>query len=153
MSEKVLALGGVVLIAVAGFGCAVYYSRKHGGDNGLMLKMMGLVILTALAAFAWGNYSDTLDDLDKEAREIKEKDAIVVSVMPAGIVQGGMQTTDNALFFSSSYTSFETDKGVYRVRGSHIVQKGLNAEIQLRGTGREYFCVGGAGNCMRLSSN
>ncbi len=153
MSAKVLALGSVVLIAVIGFGFAAYFSKKRGGDGGFMLKMMGLVISMSLAAFAWGKYSDTVDDMSKEAQEKKEKDAIVVSVKPAGVVQGGMQTTDSGFIFSSSYTSFETDKGVYRVDGSHIVQKGLNAEIQLRGTGREYLCVGGSGNCMRLSSN
>lgn len=150
---QLLALGGVVLIAGVGFGSAIYLARKSGGDGGFLLKMMGLVIGASLAAFAWGYFFDTVDDIDKEAKQTKEKDEIVVSVMPAGIIQGGMQTTDSGLIFSSSYTSFETDKGVYRVRGSHIVQKGLNAEIQLRGTGREYLCVGGAGNCMRLSSN
>lgn len=134
MSAKVLALGSVVLIAVIGFGFAAYFSKKRGGDGGFMLKMMGLVISMSLAAFAWGKYSDTVDDMSKEAQEKKEKDAIVVSVKPAGVVQGGMQTTDSGFIFS-------------------IVQKGLNAEIQLRGTGREYLCVGGSGNCMRLSSN
>lgn len=65
-----------------------------------MLKMMGLVISMSLAAFAWGYYSDNLDDMSKEAQEKKEKDAIVVSVMPAGIVQGGIKTNQIAALFS-----------------------------------------------------
>ena len=100
--------------------------------------------------FSFGFASDTWDGLVANAEENRKKDAIVVSVMPAGIVQGGVQTTDNALFFSNPYTSIETSKGVYRVSGSHIIQKGAEAEIQLRATGREYLCA--AGNCMRLSS-
>ncbi|WP_304350806.1 hypothetical protein [Comamonas testosteroni] len=118
----------------------------------LLSKIIGLVITMTLAACAWALYSMSLNNFDEEVKDLKAKEEVVVSVSPAGIVQGGTQVTDRGIIFSSSYTSFETDKGAYQVHGSHIVQKGLSAEVQLRGTGSKFFCVGD-GNCMRLSAN
>ena len=118
----------------------------------LLSKIFGLVITMTVAACAWAFYSKSLQNFDEVVDDLKAKEAVVVSVVPAGIVQGGMQVTDRGIIFSSSYTSFETDKGAYQVHGSHIVQKGLSAEVQLRGSGSKFFCVGD-GNCMRLSTN
>lgn len=118
----------------------------------LLSKIFGLVITMTLVACAWALYLMAQDNFDEEVQALKAKEEVVVSVSPAGIVQGGMQVTDRGIIFSSSYTLFETDKGNYQVHGSHIVQKGLSAEVQLRGTGSRFFCIGD-GNCMRLSSN
>lgn len=153
MWEKILVFGAVVLLAALVLGAAAFYANKRGDDPGFLLKMMGLVITMAMAGLAWGLYSDYLNRLGSEAKEKAQKNSIVVLVTKVGKVQGGMQTTDSGFIFSSSYTSFETDKGVYRVEGSHIIQKGADAELQLRGSGKEYLCVGGSGNCMRLSRN
>lgn len=150
MSEKLLALGGLLVVAIVGFGGAIYYAHRNGQSTLFLSKAFLITVCMGLGMFSFGFASDTWDGLVANAEENRKKDAIVVSVMPAGIVQGGMQTTDNALFFSNPYTSIETSKGVYRVSGSHIIQKGAEAEIQLRATGREYLCA--AGNCMRLSS-
>lgn len=150
MWEKILVFGAVVLMAALVLGGAAFYANKRGDDPGFLLKMMGLVITVAMAGLVWGLYSDYLNQLGSEAKEKAQKDSIVVLVTKVGKVQGGVQTRDSGFIFSSSYTSFETDKGVYRVEGSHIIQKGAEAEIQLRATGREYLCA--AGNCMRLSS-
>lgn len=118
----------------------------------LLAKINGLVITLLLTAFAWEFYSRSLQNLDNESQEIKAKEEVVVSESPAGIVQGGMQVTDRGIIFSSEYTSFETDIGAYQVHGSHIVQKGVSAVVQLRGTGSKFFCIED-GNCMRLSTN
>ena len=114
-------------------------------------KIIGLVITITLTALAWAFYSKSVQNFDNEVQVLNAKEELVVSVSPAGIVQGGMQVTDRGIIFSTAYTSFETDMGAYQVHGSHIVQKGLSAEVQLRGSGSKFFCVGD-GNCMRLST-
>ena len=150
MSEKLLALGGLLVVAIVGFGWAIYYAHRNGQSTLFLTKAFLITVFMGVGMFSIGFASDAWDKIMDGQEEYRKKDAIVVSVMPAGIVQGGVQTTDNALFFSSPYTSIETSKGVYWVSGSHIIQKGAEAEIQLRATGREYLCAGG--NCMRLSS-
>ena len=107
------------------------------------------IVVFSLAYYAKEKYFPEMEQaLNTDLENDRKKEEEVVSVKSIGTVIGGSQTGSSSLF-SSPTTSIETDKGIFGLRGSHPVIKGVALEIQLRKSGSEYICEAGTSICTR----